>query len=167
MFYRNAVKRVYCVVFVANSETKRPSFVFDSTSIARLSRKLRNDELLKQNVQFAYVFTNVQTDFAERLAKHSKLKSVSKLDDKVIMLRRLDEKYVEFGWLDVDMMPPTMTTNDNDETVVDWNQLIDDVKINLRQVMSGEKKLKFKMTIPIFYSELQQVQHNSNLIMLK
>ena len=145
---------------MANSETKRPSFVFDSTSIARLARKLRNDELLKQNVQFAYVFTNVQTDLGERLAKHSKLKSASKLDDKVIMLKRLDEKYVEFGWLDVDMMPPT-TINDNDETTnaIDWNQVVDDVKINLRQVMSGERRLKFKMTIPIFYSELQQVKN--------
>lgn len=129
-------------------------------SIGRLARKLRNDELLKQNVQFAYVFTNVQTDFAERLAKHSKLKSVSKLDDKVIMLKRLDEKYVEFGWLDVDMMPPT-TTKDDDEFVLNWNQIVDDVKINLRQVMSGERRLKFKMTIPIFYSELQQVNTTS------
>lgn len=143
---------MYCIVFVANSDHKRPRFVFDSTSVARIARKIKNDDLLKQTAQFTYLFANVQTDFAERLSKHSKLKSVQKLEDKVVILKRLDEKYVEFGWLDIEFV------DYDDDDKLDWNQLLDEVKSNLRQLASGEKKLRFKMTIPRFYSEFQQVK---------
>lgn len=137
---------------MANSETRRPGFVFDSSSAGKLARKLKNDEFIKQNAQFTYFYSNVQSDFAERLSKHSKLKSVSKLEDKVIILRRMDEKYSEFGWLDVEM-----PLSDEMGDKLDWTQVIEEVKANLRQVMGGEKRLKFKMQIPIFYSESQQV----------
>ena len=138
---------------MANSETRRLGFVFDSSSVGKLARKLKNDEFIKQNAQFTYFYSNVQSDLAERLSKHSKLKSVSKLEDKVIILRRMDEKYSEFGWLDVEVPP----LNDEMSEKLDWSQFIEDVKANLRLVMGGEKRLKFKTPIPIFYSESQQV----------
>lgn len=142
---------MYCLVFVANSDHQRPRFVFDPSSVAKFARKLKTDDLLKQTAQFTYFLANVQSDLAERMSKHSKLKSVQKLEDKVVIVRRLDDKHVEFGWLDIEF------DIDQDEDRLDWSQLLDEIKSNLRQLESGEKRLKFKMPIPRFYSELQQV----------
>lgn len=70
-------------MFIAKGDEKTPSFVFDHNSVARLSRKIKNDEFIKQAAQFTYIFSNVQTDFMEKLSKHSKLKSLQKLENKV------------------------------------------------------------------------------------
>lgn len=78
---------------------------------------------------------------------------------KVVILKRLDEKYIEFGWLD-DILGQNEAVNEE----VDVNQIVEDVKLNLKQILSGERKLRFRMTIPIFYSESQQVRHFKQMV---
>jgi hypothetical protein len=67
-----------------------------------------------------------------------------------VILKRLDEKYIEFGFLD-DVI--------NENTYeADLNEIVDEVKINLKQFVTGDKRLKFKTKMPSFYSESQQVE---------
>jgi len=71
-----------CVIFLANSQNQSPQIVFHNDLKTRLIQNAENDELLKQYARFAYIYTDVQAEFMEKLMKNSKLKSIE--DNKVI-----------------------------------------------------------------------------------
>lgn len=90
---------------------------------------------------------DVQTDFIEKVARNSKLKlnnenNKSNIENKILILKRLDEKYVQFDWLDI--------LNDD----LDF---FDKIKSNLKLFTSNDEKLQHRMIIPQFYEESSQV----------
>jgi hypothetical protein len=116
----------------------------------KLLKKLKADDYLARNAQLAYVYADLQSDFVEKLAKISKSKSTnennkSNIENKIIILKRLDEKYVQFDWL-LDL------TNKNSDL-----EFVDEIKSNLKYYINNEDRLQYKMIIPHFYEESSQV----------
>lgn len=106
---------------------------------------------MTRNAQLAYVFIDVQSDFIEKIAKISKLKltnenNKSNIENKIIILKRLDDKYVQFDWL-------LDTTNKNNDL-----EFLDEIKSNLKYYINNEDRLQYKMIIPHFYEESSQVK---------
>lgn len=120
----------------------------------KLLKKLKADDYLARNAQLAYVYIDLQSDFVEKLAKISKSKSTnennkSNIENKIIILKRLDEKYVQFDWL-LDL------TNKNSDL-----EFVDEIKSNLKYYINNEDRLQYKMIIPHFYEESSQVNYYS------
>ncbi len=68
----------------------------------------------------------------------------SNLKLKVILLKRLNDKYAQFDIFDLD----TQKTAD---------QTVDTIKEHINAITIGTKKLSFKMTTPEFYDESSPV----------
>jgi len=64
-----------------------------------------------------------------------------KLDMKVLFLKRLDDMYVQFDWLDVQL---------------DSLDCLQTIKIHLRSFVSAGKNLNFKVRVPNLYEESTQ-----------
>ena len=65
-----------CVIILSNSQSQSPQIVFDNDLRTRLIQNAENDEFFKQYARFAYIYTDIQVEFMEKLMKNSKLKSV-------------------------------------------------------------------------------------------
>jgi hypothetical protein len=138
------IKKVVCIIFITNSESQQPNFLFDSKQRTKFVKQINNDAFLKPNAQFSYIYHNVQTDFMEKLFKSSKIllkdNDLSALEKKVFLLKRISEKHVLFNWIDMEE-----------------NDLVEKIKTNLKNVMNEKLKLEYKLTIPQFFHESSQV----------
>ena len=60
-----------------------------------------------------------------------------------MLLKRLDDKFVQFDFVDLGA----------EMTETNLAEQIGSIKAHLKLVVSGDKKLQYKMTIPNFYDE--------------
>lgn len=66
-------KTTICSVFLANSDLKKPQFLFDVNLKTKLLEKLEDNKFLKNfNIQLTYIYMDVQSDFAEKIKKNSR-----------------------------------------------------------------------------------------------
>ncbi len=104
-----------------------------------------SDEFFKKLARFSTVFYDVQAEFFEKLGKTLKIKPAdhkgpeSFFKNKLIVLKRLDEKYAQFEVFDF---------QDTESEALMKQQLE-----ALKQVLKTTKKLEHKITIPDFYDE--------------
>lgn len=72
----------------------------------------------------------------------------------ILVLKRIDDKYAQFDWLE--------------DLNLDDSTFYDKLKFELVFYLNGNKKLKFKISIPNFYEESNQVklQEKKSLIYL-
>lgn len=81
-------KNILCLIIISNSEKKQPKILFDSILRSDLIKKINSDESLKQIVQLTHIYSDVQTEFIDRIVKNSKLKTTdsnkSTLENKVL-----------------------------------------------------------------------------------
>jgi len=143
------IKKVICIIFIANSATQQPQFLFDMKEKTKLKKQTNNDIYLKQNAQFTYIYHNVQTDFIEKLLKSSKIllkdrENLSSIEKKVFFLKRISEKHALFNWIEVE---------DGSFSI----DLVEKIKINLKNFLNEKQKLEYKLTIPQFFHESSQV----------
>ena len=146
--------KVVCILFASDSMTRTPEFLFNSNLKTKVIKKIASDEYLKKNAQFAYLYLDIQTEFLEKLAKNLKIKLAENqshknyFDNKVIFLKRLDDKYAQFDVYDLSDRPGESTS---------LPQQIEALKLNLKSYLNGAKKLQYKMSIPSFYDETTPV----------
>jgi hypothetical protein len=142
-------KNIYCFIVTAHSKEQTPSVLFDRLFRVDLIQRLQNDEFLSQNARITYLYYDIQSDFAEKLIANSKTKKSdsSSLQNKIVVLKRLDDKYSQFEWItDINMDSITPV------------KFIQKVKSSLMSYSSGDHQpLKFKMRSPIFYEESKRV----------
>ena len=143
------IKKVICVIFISNSATQEPHYLFDAKEKTKLRKQINNDAYLKQNAQITYIYRNIQTDFVEKLLKSSKnfqkdKENLSLIGNKVFFLKRISEKHALFNWLEVE---------DGTSSV----DLVEKIKINLKNIFNEKLKLDYKLTIPQFFHESYQV----------
>jgi hypothetical protein len=82
----------------------------------------------------------------DKVAKQSRLKPDQKshLEGKILILKRTDDKYIQFDWLNV-------------KTGGDADLILDEIKSDLkRRIASIDQTLPFKMSTPQFYQEAYQ-----------
>ena len=141
-------KKALCVILISSSATQTPHFLFDSKYKTKFIKLINNDVFLKQTAQFSYIYHNIQSDFIEKLLKSAKIQvkdnNWSYLESKVFILKRVSEKHAMFNWLDIGQ----------DSTM---NELLDKIKLNLKNYLNEKQKLDYKLTIPNFYHESSQV----------
>ncbi|CAF0926373.1 unnamed protein product, partial [Brachionus calyciflorus] len=140
-------KNVLCCIIISNSDTKKPSILFDTNIKDNLIKKLQSDRFFRNsNIQLTYIYSNIQNKFIEKISKNSnnrqKMDTLGFLDEKIVVLKRLDEKYAMFDIID-------------DISLSDSN-LLDLLKMSLSMFKNDAKQLKYKMTLPSFYEESNQ-----------
>ena len=138
-----------CVILIANSATQKPSFLFEAKLKEKLLKQINNEAYLKQSARLTYVYSNVQTDFVDKLLKSLKTQSfkdanLSWLEKRVFILKRVSEKHALLNWFEM---------KDDD----DLNELVDRMRTYVKNVFSEKLRLDYKMTTPLFYHESSQV----------
>lgn len=58
----------------AEKSGRTPSILFNNELKAKLVKRINEDGYFKQLAQFTYIYTDVQSDFVEKIIKNSKLK---------------------------------------------------------------------------------------------
>lgn len=138
-------KRIFCLVYISNSETKLPGFIFEQNLRAKFLKKLKADDFINRNSQFTYIFMDIQSDFVEKVAKNSKIKFTnsvkSNIEGKLLILKRIDDKYIHYDWMNI-------LSYENGEEI----DYIEQVKSKLKQFVIDDQ-LQFKLIIPQFYQE--------------
>lgn len=138
--------KVICVLIASDSSMRKPDFLFDDNQKAKFIKKFNSDEYLKKNVQLGFIYYDVQTDFFKGLARHIKVKpsevekDKSYFENKIVILKRLDQKYAQFSMFDFD----------NDDT--SFKLKVDKLKTYLKNL----KKLEYKFAIPAIHDESTQ-----------
>lgn len=140
--------KLICVIFITQKWLKpEASSFFNAEFRMKLIRKVANDNYMKQTAQFTYVYFDVQSDFIEKITKNSKLKPIesdnnnkSLFENKVVLLKRLNDKYAQFDIFDLEMQKTT-------------EQIVDSIKELINTITIGTRKLSFKMPTPEFYDE--------------
>lgn len=140
--------KVICVLIVADSTSQSPGFLFDNNRKAKFMKKIVVDDYFKKHARFAYIYSDVQTEFFERLSRALKLKATKSkgnlkyFEEKIILLKRLDNRQAQFEVYDFE--------DTEKESIM--KQQID----ALKKVLRGAKKFEYKINIPTFYDETTQ-----------
>lgn len=170
----NSSVKLICVIFITQKWLKpEASSFFNAEFRMKLIRKVANDNYMKQTAQFTYVYFDVQSDFIEKITKNSKLKPIESDNNnkslfenkvnlnhelamliwsnlnlqhlfKVVLLKRLNDKYAQFDIFDLEMQKTT-------------EQIVDSIKELINTITIGTRKLSFKMPTPEFYDESSPV----------
>jgi hypothetical protein len=146
--FMNSKKSIYCFIVLASSKEQTPSALFDKLFRVDLIQRLQGDEFLNQNARVTYLYSDIQSDFGEKLTANSKIKKSDSnfIKNKVVVLKRLDDKYSQFEWLsDINLEGITAV------------KFIQKIKSALMTYSSGDQPLKYKMRSPIFYEESKRV----------
>ncbi|RNA15524.1 dnaJ -like protein [Brachionus plicatilis] len=134
-------KGTVCSVFLANSELKKPQFLFNNELKNQFLKNLQGDKFLKKlNIQLSYVYLDVQTNFADRIRKNARHFEITV--DKILILRRLNDKYVEYDFID--------------DLSINEKNMLDLLKDKLNDFKNGNQYFRFKMSVPTFYEESNQ-----------
>lgn len=139
--------KVICVLIASDSSNKKPEFLFDENMKTKFIKKFNSDEYLKKNVQLGFIHYDVQTDFFKGLTRHIKVKQSevdkdkSYFENKIIILKRLDQKYAQFSMYDLD----------NDDTN-SFKLKVDKLRSHIKTL----KKLEYKFAIPVIHDESTQ-----------
>ena len=159
LLFFSRILNIFCVVFLSDSANKKPTALFDPFMKSKLLKKISQDEFFAQNAQFVYIYQDVQTDFMDSLTKFSKsknAKTVNKFDlnNNIVILKRIDDRRINYDWLDNLNSQPTTTINVEPDIMI---QQIEQIKSTIKHLMNGNKRLQYQMNIPNFYSEYSQV----------
>jgi hypothetical protein len=141
----------YCFIVLASSRDQTPRALFDQPYRAELVQRLQSDEFVNAHARLTYLYHDVQSDFAAKLHLNSKSKKsqAAFFQNKIIVLKRLDDKYSQYEWLaDVNF--------DTLNTPVKLIQLVKTALLGYTSTALSDQPLRFKLRIPVFYEETKR-----------
>lgn len=138
-----------CVIFATDKFFRTPSFLFDSVLKTEFIQKISDDYRLKEKVKFATIDLNSQSKFIDNIIINSNINLVgNRFSKKVIVLKRLDNEFVQFDVHDMQIQTSKQ----------DLNRLIESLKNSINLILTESVKFSFKMNIPDFDEETSKFE---------